>query len=495
MPSFPRYESKEQIAIQPTSVGTAKVTTGEILGGVAKVAQQAQDVTLKLIEAHDKAQKSTSEINQKTQIADMLGRAQAETDYNALDSYLKENEKFRIKSLGGFTSKAAGSEAALARGYDAKIAEIQLRNLFRKKEIDLHRSNTLAFIDLEINNPTAESLGKIKQRLADDAGFGFFDQEDAYKLYQSANNALGVNRINKDLYEAQTPEQVDIVQEGITNGFYERGGVTIDPVKKRALLGIADSARKNTEKKIIAQQIEAMAQNRVETITGVASGQINPETLNIAAISEYDPQLGSTLTKVKEFMINYNPKIPLKQQRISMTGVLSPNKLMQARDYARSVDAVFAQDDNEKLGEFVLRELNKKGDGTTPSTKLVAFMQLAALKVKANNPQTPEDGKAAKRLAAIKGGLKFLESSNPYLAPTAIGDLIVGVFLSGASTEEQVMEEAKTVLKDKILDRYKSVARLPSIPNMIVDGEASAENLQSGFNELQGEQYSGSYGD
>ncbi|MDP3763039.1 MAG: hypothetical protein Q8Q92_00005, partial [bacterium] len=365
--------------------------------------------------------------------------------------------------------------------------------IFRKKEIDLQQSNTLRFIDLETNNPTPNSLSKIKQRLTEESNLGFFDKKDAYTLYQRANESLGLNRISKDLYQAQTPEMVDLIREGILNGFYEQGGVAIDPDKKKSLLEIADRAKTNVEKKQEAQYIEATARNRVDTIAGVASGEVDLRTLDIAEIAEYDPQLGLTLTKAKDFMTNYNPKVPQEEQRVSMAGVLSPSELMKARSYSKSVSDVFMQNDNERLGEFVLRELEKKGDGTTSSVKLTAFTQLAALKMKANNPQGPEDNKAINRLNAIKSGVKFLESSNPLIAPEAISELIVRNFLSGASSEEAVMQEAKSVLKSKVLDRYKAVSKLSAVPNKAVEGEALVESLHSGQNEV--EEYTGSYGD
>jgi len=62
-------------------------------------------------------------------------------------------------------------------------------------------------------------------------------------------------------------------------------------------------------------------------------------------------------------------------------------------------------------------------------------------------------------------------------------------------TKEQVMEDARSSLESVIIDRYKSVSKLPSLPNKLVDGEASVEDLQDGLNDLDGDEFIGDYAD
>ncbi len=495
MPDFPRVQSKGVLTTQAPSVQASEDTSGQVLSEVSKVGGAVQDASLKWINAVDTIQRTTAQANFKSGILDIQQRAQSDPNYNNSDQYFKEIEKLRRDSLKGFQSKTAETQTAIEFGYDAKVAQIQIDNLYKKKMIDVGQTSTMRMIDSEVNNPTDSSLTNIQNILNTQVQAGIFDHKDAYVLERKANDDLGVNRINKDLYQAQTPEEVDAVTQRITSGAYETGGVTIEPDKKKALLDIADRAKTNTEKKIKAQETENIAQNRVETVLGVATGEIDPQTVNIPEISEYDPKLGSALTKAKEFMANYNPKIPKEEQRVSMSGVVSATELKKVRSYAKSVNDVFMTNDNEALGDFVLRELEKQGDGTNSSVKLAAFMQLAALKVKANNPQTPEDRQAVDALNAIKNGYRFLQSANPYLFPHAVSDFITKVFSNGSSTKEQVMEDARGALESVIIDRYKSVSKLPSMPNKIVDGEASVEDLQDGLNDLDGDEFSGDYAD
>jgi hypothetical protein len=496
---FPRYLSNKDATNQQPSAFAPKDTSGEIIAAEAEASSQMLGAAQKALGQwgvrQKEIQQSNADVNQRMQTADLLARAEADPDYNALEKYYKENEDIRKSATEGMSPFAA-QEVNAKHDLATKLANIQLNGIFKKKQIDKYQSDTLTLIDLETKNPRPESFQIIKNRLDQDVQRTFMNRVDATKLLQRSNDDLGSNRINQDLFRAQTPEQVDYIKQAITSGAYEQGGVTIDPEKKKVFLDIADRAENNLEKKLQAQAIEGQARNRMETVLGISSNDPKFQNLDLAAVSEYDPQLANVITKVKDFMVNYNPQIPTKDQPLKAAGIPPTTTQLRAfKDYSKSITDVFMQSDNKELGEFVLRELEKKGDGLTPSVKIAAFTNLAFLKAKVNNPQTPEDSKAASKFNAIKAGVKFLQTSNPYLAPEAIGDFIVKNFLQGGKTNEEIMGEARGVLTDKIIDRYKSVAKLPSVPNKIVDGEASVEDLQSGANELDGEEeYSGNYG-
>jgi len=494
MPEFPRYQSQGQLTTQTPSVQAPENTDGQVLEKVGQVAQNATENAIKWSNAVDTIQTTTAKNNFKNGILDIENRAQNDPNYNNSDQYFKEIEKLKTDSLKGFSNESAKSQAAIDLGYEGSVSQIKIQNLYKKKMIDVGQASTMSLIDSEVNNPSENSLLNIQKLLNQQVSAGILDHKDAYTMLRKANEDLGVNRINKDLYLAQTPEQVDAVTQGITSGAYEKGGVTIDPSKKKSLLDIAESARKNTEKKIEAQQIEAQTQNRMDTVTSIASGKTPIEDINIPEIAQYDPQLAGTLTKVKDFMVNYNPKLPPKEQALSSAGLLNTQQVLQMKNYARSITDVFMQDDNKQLSDFVLRELEKKGDGLTPSVKIAAFANLAALKAKVNNQQSAPDAETADKFFAIKNAVKFLEASNPYLAARTIGDFVVKNYLSGTKGHKQIMNEARSVLRDNIIGIHKSVAKLPSVPNKIVDGEASVEDLQSGTNELK-DGFNGSYAD
>ncbi len=501
MSIFPTYESKGQLTTQTPAAPAVASTQGQQLEQVSKAGQSVQDASLKWINAVDTIQKTSALANFKTGALDITQKANqamaaAQTPDELKKITLEHNqalEQLKQDNLQGFASKTAQTEASLSLGYETKVAQIGIDNLYKNKMIDAGQASTLQLIDGEINNPGPHSLSNIQKVLNAQVQAGIFDHKAAYEVLQRANKELGVNRVNKDLYQAQTPEQVDAVTQGLTSGGYEQGGVTIEPDKKKALLDIADRAKINTEKKLQAQATEAIAQNRATAVVGVLTGKINPQTMNISDISNYDPKLGSALTIVKDFMTNYNPKVPAAEQTVSMNGMLTKAERKKTNAYAKSITDVFNHDNNEELGNFMLRELETKGDGNNSSVKLAAFMQLAALKMKANNPQTAEDMKAAEQINSVKSGISFLQASNPYLAAKAIGDFVVSNFHSKNISKKAVMQEARTALEDQIFDRYKAVTKLSSLPNKIVDGEASVEDLQSGVNELDSGDVSSDY--
>ena len=490
MPEFPRYESKGTLTTQQPSFLAAESTEGKITEKIGEAAGAVGTQAGKLLEAYKSTQKTVALTNNKSDILDIQQRAMGEVDPKKWKAYQSEIEKARIKHGEGL-----GALASKELNLDSKVASIQIDNIFQKKNLELDTIATKRAIELEVNNPAPGSLPKIKALLNEKVAAGLIDPSVAYAEEVKANANLGVNRISKDLYLAQTPEEVDAVTQGITSGAYEQGGVTIEPDKKKNLLDIAERARTNTEKRIQAQATEAMVQNRMEVITGLASGKLQFDSVDLTNISEYDPQLATVLTKVKDFMVNYNPKLTPQEQSLSSAGLMTVPQIMNMKSYAKSITDLFLKDDNKTLSEFVLREFDKKGDGLTSSIKLAAFANLAFLKSKVNNQQTTQDSEASGKYNAIKAGIKFLQTTNPVFSPKAIGDFIVKNYLSGSSSKEQVMQEAKTVLQDEVLNRYKAVAKLPSLPNKIVDGEASVEDLHSGLNDLEGESYSGDYGD
>lgn len=263
-----------------------------------------------------------------------------------------------------------------------------------------------------------------------------------------------------------------------------------DPNLTRAAI----AGRSANNKKIFeARRVEQTSSNRVQTLMDLAKGK-KFDQLGLNGLALKDPELSKTVGKIQEFMVDYNPKTPIKEQPIKGLG-LTPAQAGEMRQYAKSITGVFMQNDNETLSNFMINELNKKADGLTSSQKLTAFSNLAALKFAANNPQTAEDFKSADWLHAIKEGLNYLQTTSAYLFPSTMADFIVKNYNSKTKDKDQVMAQAKGTLRNAITDRHKAVSTLPSVPNKIVDGEQAVEDLQSGPNELEGEPYSGDYGD
>lgn len=198
MPDFPRYNSKAQPTTQLPAVQAAEDTSGQMLEQAAKVGTIVQDAASKWSNALDTIQKTTASANFKTGLLDITNRAQNDPNYNNSDQYFKEIEKLRSENLKGFSNKAAEQEAAIDFGYQSKVAQIQIENLYKKKMIDVGQASTLKLIDSEVNNPNDSSLQSIKTLLNTQTAAGIIDHKDAYKLYEDAEKKFKFNSFLRD---------------------------------------------------------------------------------------------------------------------------------------------------------------------------------------------------------------------------------------------------------------------------------------------------------
>ena len=198
MPDFPRYNSKAQITTQQPSVQAPSDTSGEMIEKAGEVGKTVQDTSLKWSNAVDTIQKTTATANFKSGLLDITQRAQNDPDYNNSDQYYKEIERLKTDNLKGFSNKSAESQAAIEFGYDGKVAQIQIQNLYKKKMIDVGQASSLKIIDMAVNNPSESSLQTVKAELSKQVEAGVFDHKDAYKLYQDAEQKFGFNTFLQD---------------------------------------------------------------------------------------------------------------------------------------------------------------------------------------------------------------------------------------------------------------------------------------------------------
>src|SRR3990167_6798887 len=182
MPDFPRYNSKAQITTQQPSVQAAAGTEGQILEKTAQVASNASETALKWSNTVDTIQKTTSSANFKSGMLDITQRAQADPNYNNSDQYYKEIEKLKMDNLKGFSSKTAQTQAAIEFGYEAKVGQIQIENLYKKKMIDVGQASTLRLLDLEAQNPSPNMEKNMHAIIGQQVQAGTIGNEAAYKL-------------------------------------------------------------------------------------------------------------------------------------------------------------------------------------------------------------------------------------------------------------------------------------------------------------------------
>jgi len=288
VPDFPRYQSKGQITTQQPAVQAADDTTGEMLGQVAKVGQNVQEAAFKWSNTVDTVQKTAATANFKSGLLDITQRAQDDPDYNNSDQYFKEIEKLRTQSLKGFSSKAAEAQAAVELGYDAKVAQIQIQNLYKKKMIDVGQASMLKLIDTEINNPSESSLSNIQNILNTQVASGIVDHKDAYKLYQDSEQKVKFNTFLRDFRNDPVA-----AEKAFTKNTY---GLDIETSEKA---------------RIKLKELKAMQREQEGNLYGdmslrVTTGEITEDEINEAiAANKANPNEGITEAHGKQLINAY----------------------------------------------------------------------------------------------------------------------------------------------------------------------------------------------
>lgn len=199
MAEFPRYFSKASATTQQPSFLAPESTEGQRTEQIAKVAGVAQEATAKWGLAYQEAQKTQAELNQRTQLDDLVARAEADPDYNALEKYQQESEKITKDSLSGFKNQFTKGEATAKANYYKSTADRQLQGIFRKKMVDNQQANTMRLLDLEAKNPTEATFGRMKEIIDKQKSLGFLSDTDALKLEEKYTKQAKQNAFLGDL--------------------------------------------------------------------------------------------------------------------------------------------------------------------------------------------------------------------------------------------------------------------------------------------------------
>ena len=334
---------------------------------------KTSEAVFKWGETQQKMKATQADLNMKTQAMSIEDQAIADPDYNGLSSKLLEADKAFDASTRGLQDPES---LAMIR-YQKEALKIKLTGIYRKKQIENHQVNVMKENDIQVQNPTEKSMEIIKANLENNKEF--FDAKDLYNLEKKYNDDLGKNRINKDLYSAKTPEQVDQVTQDITNGFYEKGGVTIDSTDKKNFLEIADRVKTKIEKKNkeliedseLVSALETSSKLVDNTLTQeeiqmkVNDGILDPEIAGALEMARYSQKwdefaspenikkIGMSakyLIGVVDRMENFNPKEAKKVIKESLDSYNKTPKTVNENDLA-----------------FIFKAIeNKRGSGNDP---------------------------------------------------------------------------------------------------------------------------------
>lgn len=218
VPEFPRYESKGQLTTQTNSAQAPTDTSAKMLEQTSKVGQSLQDVSIKWMNAVDTIQETTANANFKIGMEDIKNRAQNDPNYNNSDQYFKEIEKLKSDNLKGFSSKSTANKMAINFGYEAKVGQIQIQNLYKKKMIDVGQVSADKLINSEIdyaNENPDNAFSNIKIILDKQVQAGIYSATEAQKKYKESVKTIGALIVSND---PSTQEDQSVVLAELRKG-------------------------------------------------------------------------------------------------------------------------------------------------------------------------------------------------------------------------------------------------------------------------------------
>lgn len=262
MPDFPRYESKGSIDIKQPSFLAAEDTSGKQLEAVANAGEKVQQGAFALAKAYKETQKSTAELNQRTQAEDLLTRASSDPDYNSFQKYAQENEKIRKNSLQNLNDPEAIAKA----NYYQSVTNHQLNGIFQKKMVGHEQGNILQLNKLEEDNPTPGSFERVQERLNQGVKQGFINEKQAATQYQKSEKTIKANMFFNDLFS-----DANLAQEKVDRNDYKFDAKTkaaaqakVDYMKKRNQDNLeADMSRREIDDDLTMPEVEAAFKNKL----------------------------------------------------------------------------------------------------------------------------------------------------------------------------------------------------------------------------------------
>jgi hypothetical protein len=294
MPQIPIYNRSAKLTTQAPSVqrdesfastqGQAIQGLGQALGQVAQRWQQTVDT----------AQLNSYKARKEVSLADLQARANADQNPNNADTYIKELKKVKEKSLEGLNPRVKRvAEAELQK--DLALAEIKIRNNFRKKTVqsgDIDLKLTTNKLVEDIINADTE---KVRQ-----------DKIKEMKNTLDLNVGTIISRAERDKRLAEKEEEI---REGIINkDLYSNPEMFLQNLKEYDFKNAKEKSDKEEEAKGLIKrekkesrdlEKEAVIQTRFEVISKIATGNLKEKDYPkvIKQVSSTDAKLAEAMQK------------------------------------------------------------------------------------------------------------------------------------------------------------------------------------------------------
>ena len=216
MPEFPRYNSSGQMTTQKPQPDAPQDAEGAIQGQLAKTFQSAQESVVKWAESMDTIQSTVFKANAEAGIQDVLARYEADPKYNDISKYKEELSKLKSEVVTGFTTPRAGKQASFEYDHAARLANIKLDGIFKKKSIDAGQAASMRILDGISNTPTLDYKERITAELDTQINAGIFDRKDAYELERTQ-----VKKAKKNMFIGDIASSPSLAEERLSKNEYE----------------------------------------------------------------------------------------------------------------------------------------------------------------------------------------------------------------------------------------------------------------------------------
>lgn len=388
MPIFPtggfqRYESNANLTTEQPNAMATKSTAGDVAETVANTEGKTADAAFKITKLYQESQKSTAELNQRTQAEDLLTNAANDPNYNNLDEYIQKSKKIKDDSLQSLKDPEA---VAKANYYEA-VTNHQLKGIFQKKVLAHEQANLLGLLDIDSKNGDIQS---IKTRISNAQQNGFINEKDAEKLQkQTLENSVANDVANDPSTDVASSHVLAELKKG------DSGAYSFLDSKSRSQMVNKSLEQINQNRKF---HLDQTIDNRLGILKDFADGKITPQNSQqlINQLTVSDPKLGEAI-------------------KAATNSLFTPQDDDEA--FSEATQQIFSASNREDIGNYIMNVLSTNANRDISRDRLAILVNAGIERAKGLKSQavdgTPTQSPAQ---VGIDSAVKSLVSSNPALS-------------------------------------------------------------------------------
>lgn len=432
MPTLPTYNQQRNITAE---TGAAPQNLARAKGSVNNaIIDTGIDIAKKWSAAVDTMQATSAVGKFNAAVLDIKTRAENDPDINSYPKYKKELDNAKKESLKGFQNKMVEETVGFSITNDANVADASIGDLFRKRQIKYGQSELLRGVDAltqrSVNATNPADAQKAEQDI--DAMIdlnvqsGIIDSDDGYKLKQKTKEQLPILKANKAINDNPVAAQ-KLLEE---NAF----GID-DASKRRELINLAKSFQKMDD----YEMTKAKVQNRFDSISKIASGEINFQNVqgSIMGLSETDPELAEAMKNVFNKRGKYVTEDPKNE------------------GFQDLINEVFKQKDAEGVSKVLVNILNSEKQ--ISRDRLSVLVDAARIRSEYLNVK---NGKGNAQPNFLDSAVNFVKQNSSFSFGQTFLSFINRITKENVSGEQIMTVATDEVRKQRLID-FPWMASLP----------------------------------